>query len=91
MNSVESKVETQYNERAQVYDKRWNRYTTQTLSFFKDWAEISASADILDVACGTGELERLLLEDNPEQTISGIDISEKMLVQAQQKLKLTVR
>jgi ubiquinone/menaquinone biosynthesis C-methylase UbiE len=86
MSLIESQVQNQYNQLAQVYDGRWSRYITNTLSFFKAWAEIPATATVLDVACGTGELERLLLQDHPEQTLVGIDISEQMLVQARHKL-----
>lgn len=77
----------QYNQLAQIYDRRWGRYVTNTLAFLKEWATVSPSALVLDIACGTGELERLLLEDNPAQHITGVDISEQMLIQAQQKLK----
>ncbi|MBI4395120.1 MAG: class I SAM-dependent methyltransferase [Candidatus Omnitrophica bacterium] len=41
---------------------------------------------ILDIACGTGTLEQLLVKDHPNQQISGIDISEKMLAVAKRKL-----
>ncbi|MBE9060281.1 class I SAM-dependent methyltransferase [cf. Phormidesmis sp. LEGE 11477] len=87
MSSVESRVKDQYNAQAQSYDHRWNRYINKTLTFLLGWAEIPVSAHILDVACGTGELERLLLTDNLKQSISGIDISEQMLAEARQKLK----
>jgi len=90
MSSIESTVTDQYNQIANVYDRRWKRYVTNTLNFFKAWAEIAptaAVAAVLDIACGTGELERLLLQNNPTQIITGIDISEQMLVQAQQKLE----
>lgn len=39
----------------------------------------------MDVACGTGELERLLTEQHPQQYITGIDVSSKMLSVAQEK------
>jgi ubiquinone/menaquinone biosynthesis C-methylase UbiE len=83
----EIKVRQQYDRLAAIYDLRWNSYITNTLLFLKDWAQISPSEIVLDVACGTGEFERLLLTDNPIQHITGVDISEKMLFVAQQKLK----
>jgi ubiquinone/menaquinone biosynthesis C-methylase UbiE len=86
MHPHESTIQEQYNQLAHIYDWRWQRYITNTLSFFKAWAEIPPAAAILDVACGTGELERLLLNDNPDQTIVGVDLSEQMLSQARQKL-----
>ena len=36
-------------------------------------------ATILDVACGPGNISRYLLEKRPELTLSGIDLSPKML------------
>lgn len=86
MHPSESRVKNQYNQLAHIYDGRWERYITNTLSFFKTWANILPAAAVLDIACGTGELERLLLNDNPTQTIAGIDLSEQMLMRAQQKL-----
>ncbi|MGB5975421.1 MAG: methyltransferase domain-containing protein [Nodosilinea sp.] len=87
MSSIESTVTDQYDQLANVYDRRWKRYVTNTLNFFKGWAEIAPTAAVLDIACGTGELERLLLQDNPTQIITGIDISEQMLGQAKKKLE----
>ena len=82
----ENPVREQYNKKAKIYDRRWQGYLHKTLSFIKAWEKISPSETVLDVACGTGELERLLLLDNPQQRITGVDISEEMLKVAQQKL-----
>ncbi|MBD2359512.1 class I SAM-dependent methyltransferase [Tolypothrix sp. FACHB-123] len=81
----ETLIRKQYNEMADSYDKRWNTYITKTLSILKNWAEIAPETTVLDVGCGTGELELLLLRQNPQQVIIGVDISEKMLHVAQQK------
>ena len=86
MHPHESTIQEQYNRLAHIYDWRWGRYTSNTLSFFKAWAEIPIAAVVLDIACGTGELERLLLNDDPNRAIVGVDISEQMLAQARQKL-----
>lgn len=82
---TEAKVREQYDQMAAVYDQRWNAYITNTLSFLKTWAQISPQAAVLDIACGTGELERLVLAEHSTQQIVGVDISEKMLVLAKQK------
>lgn len=82
---TEIKVREQYDQMAAVYDQRWSAYIANTLSFLKTWAQISPQATVLDVACGTGELERLVLTECPTQQIVGVDISEKMLVFAKQK------
>lgn len=83
----EGTVRHQYNQLASVYDRRWNQYIRKTLLFLKDWARIPPDARVLDLACGTGEFERLLLQENPAQPITGVDISERMLAIAQQKLQ----
>lgn len=87
MRPIESTIKNQYNQLAQTYDQRWSRYIANSLAFLRAYAEISPSAAVLDVACGTGELERLLVQNNPAQNIAGVDISEQMLTQAMQKLK----
>ena len=87
MNPTESKIRDQYNQLALIYDQRWRRYVSKTLTFLKNWAAISPSAVVLDIACGTGEFERLLLQDNSTQVITGVDLSERMLMQARRKLE----
>lgn len=84
---TELTVRGQYDRLADRYDQRWKNYITDTLTFFKTWANLSPDAVILDVACGTGELERLLAANNPHQQIVGVDLSEQMLAQARQKLQ----
>lgn len=85
---IETIVREQYDQMSAVYDQRWKSYITDTLSFLKDWAQISPLDTVLDVACGTGEFERLLLSEHPTQQIVGIDISEKMLAIAKQKCRI---
>ncbi|MBD2519025.1 methyltransferase domain-containing protein [Nostoc sp. FACHB-973] len=82
---IETTVRKQYDHLASVYDRRWKNYISNTLSFLKTWAEISPQDTVLDVACGTGELERLLLTEHPTLKIVGVDISEEMLAIAQEK------
>lgn len=83
---VESVVQQQYDQLAKIYDQRWKTYIGNTLNFVKQWASIPVEANVLDIACGTGEFERLLVQDNPNQQILGIDISTEMLAIAQRKL-----
>ena len=84
---MEGLVQQQYDRLAHIYDQRWQGYITNTLSFLVDWAQILPSETVLDVACGTGELERRLVEQHPEQPITGVDFSEPMLAIARQKLE----
>jgi ubiquinone/menaquinone biosynthesis C-methylase UbiE len=84
---LESKVRNQYNQVASMYDQRWNYYISNTLSFLKTWVDLPPTATVLDIACGTGELERLILAEHPTQHMVGVDISEQMLKVARQKLQ----
>jgi ubiquinone/menaquinone biosynthesis C-methylase UbiE len=82
---METKVSQQYNQMASVYDRRWSGYILNTLLFLKNWAQIPPSATVLDVGCGTGEFEKIVLAENPTQHMVGVDISQKMLAIAQKK------
>jgi ubiquinone/menaquinone biosynthesis C-methylase UbiE len=82
---MEARVRKQYNQMASVYDLVWSRYVSKSLSFLKDWAQLDPNSTVLDVACGTGTFERLVLLEQPTQSIIGVDLSNKMLEIAQQK------
>ncbi|XHX80999.1 MAG: class I SAM-dependent methyltransferase [Stenomitos frigidus ULC029] len=84
---IESTVRDQYNQMSERYDRRWSRYLSNTLSFLKEWAAIAPESTVLDIGCGTGEFERLVLLEQPEQTIVGVDLSEGMLELARQKCR----
>ncbi|MDX2239221.1 MAG: methyltransferase domain-containing protein [Leptolyngbyaceae cyanobacterium bins.302] len=84
---IEAVVQQQYDHLAKIYDQRWRNYVTNTLNFLKQWAQIHPQETVLDVACGTGEFERLLLQDHPNQKVVGIDISTEMLAIAKRKLQ----
>ena len=84
-NSSEQKVNQQYDNMASWYDRRWQSYINKTLAICWQWSQISEADKVLDVACGTGELAKLILEHNPTQQISGIDLSANMLQQAREK------
>lgn len=87
VSQVETIISNKYNRLASIYDLRWRNYLDRSFSFLLDFAEISPSASILDLACGTGELTRLILKTNPQQDITGIDISPAMLAIANNKLE----
>jgi ubiquinone/menaquinone biosynthesis C-methylase UbiE len=78
-------VRQQHDRLAEAYDRRWSRYLSQTLTFLKTWASVPPWAAVLDIGCGTGEFERLVLSEHPEQRMVGIDLSAKMLEIARQK------
>jgi ubiquinone/menaquinone biosynthesis C-methylase UbiE len=74
-----------YDSQANSYDRTWRRYIARTLGFLKGSISYRPSDKILDIACGTGEFERLILNEGSDQQIIGIDISEKMLRLAREK------
>ncbi|HEX6565493.1 MAG TPA: class I SAM-dependent methyltransferase, partial [Chthoniobacterales bacterium] len=74
-----------YDKQATSYDRTWRRYIARTLGFLKATISFRSSDKILDIACGTGELERLILREHPDQQMIGIDISENMLNFAREK------
>src|SRR3989338_907130 len=86
MVSFEERVRRQYDQVAPAYDKRWEGYVFSSLSFLKEWMRVTGSEKILDVACGTGALEELIVKEHPSQSMTGVDISENMLHVAKRKL-----
>lgn len=60
-------------------DKRWRRKASQ-------WVAKCHPMSILDVATGTADLAIRLANDNPSATITGVDLSEKMLEIGKQKI-----
>jgi ubiquinone/menaquinone biosynthesis C-methylase UbiE len=78
-------VKEQYDRLAEKYDQRWQGYILSTLKCIISSIELDGSETILDIACGTGELERLIISRHPNQKITGIDISIKMLDVARRK------
>ncbi len=84
---MEATVRQQYDQMAALYDRLWSRYVSKSLSFLKDWAQLAPTCSVLDVACGTGAFERLVLLEQPTQQIIGVDLSEKMLEIAREKCR----
>lgn len=84
---IENAVSQEYDKLASTYDSRWQNYIDQSLSFLLNSIEILPQESVLDLACGTGELAKLILAKNPQQQITGIDLSKDMLEVAKKKLK----
>jgi ubiquinone/menaquinone biosynthesis C-methylase UbiE len=82
---METLVQQQYDRLATIYDQRWQYYITNTLTFLVNWAQVAPTETVLDVACGTGELERLLIARQAQQVITGVDFAPQMVAIAQQK------
>ena len=82
---MESEVEAvrhEYDALATVYDRRWRHYIKVTLRAIVERVPFQGQERVLDIACGTGELERLLLSRWPNLRIVGADVSLGMLKQA---------
>lgn len=71
---------------ARNYDRRWAKYSEGVLSVVLEMLALDGSERLLDVACGTGELERRIVRRFPQQRVEGIDLSEEMLAAARSKL-----
>jgi len=76
---------TKYDHLAEQYDRRWRSYLEATLNAVLETVDFQGDEDVLDVPCGTGELEQRLLADWPDLGITGVDISKGMLAQAMEK------
>ena len=82
----QKKIAAQYARWARNYDRRWARYTERVLAVALDHMALTGTEIILDVACGTGELEHRIVRRFPQQPVIGIDLSEHMLAAARTKL-----
>lgn len=80
-------VREAYDRLAPVYDRRWRPYIDATLRAVVEALRCAGQEELLDVACGTGELEKLLLVRWPGLRITGVDLSPSMLERAREKLE----
>jgi len=78
-------VRTEYDRIAVNYDSRWRSYIEATLNAVLKAVRFQGDEVVLDVPCGTGELEQRLLAEWPDLRITGADISKGMLAQAMEK------
>ncbi len=82
--AVES-IRSAYDTLAITYDCRWRRYTDRSLAKVMGILSLQGGERVLDVGCGTGELERRLLSRWPQLHVTGVDLSPNMLAQARKK------
>lgn len=80
-------IERQYDRWAAVYDWAWCHYTLPSLTRLIRHLSLESSDALLDVGCGTGELERMLAPAHPALRITGVDLSKRMLEAARRKLR----
>lgn len=75
-----------YGRLAAQYDRRWQAYLRQTLGRVLDVLQVTGTARILDVGCGTGEFARMAINRFPAVSVIGFDATPAMVEQAQAKL-----
>lgn len=80
-------VRRKYNWIALVYDIIYRGYVRKTTSLAAEAVTLENVREVLDIGCGTGELEKKLLDKNPNLKILGIDISQEMLERAAKKFE----
>jgi ubiquinone/menaquinone biosynthesis C-methylase UbiE len=80
-----STVRRSYDELASSYEARWKKYIDATLRLAMEPLELGGQERLLDLACGTGELERRLLARWPRLSVTGADLSRNMLRRAAEK------
>ena len=78
-------IKKAYQSLAPSYDRRWRSYIDLSLEKVVSALALDSGERILDVACGTGELEQRLFARWPELHITGIDLCPTMLAQAREK------
>lgn len=91
MNKKEQTLKT-FNRQAKVYDhSMFSKHAKKLYPKILDTVIKTDSLEILDLGCGTGELMKLLLENNDRYQLTGIDLSSKMIEIANEKLANRVK
>ena len=75
----------QYDRWAVVYDWVWSGYIRATTEALLAEAHLAPGERVLNVGCGTGGFEARVLAERPGQSITGVDLAEKMLAAARRK------
>lgn len=74
-----------YDHIAQKYDRKFAGYLNGTFKVALEILALTGKEKILDIACGTGELEQRIIKKFPQQYIVGVDITKSMLSIAREK------
>jgi len=72
---------------ATTYDHRYRHYSQVTLGRVLEGLTLQDTARVLDVGCGTGELEQLILNRYPTASLVGVDVTLEMLAVAREKFR----
>ena len=91
MNSKNPKdlVPTFFTDTANSYDKivYWTTFGEDNAWKNKILKQLSSEKTVLDLACGTGILTKLIADKIPQSTIIGLDITKNYIEKAKEKLK----
>lgn len=87
MVDIKENSKVAFNQQAATYDNDIKGQHARSLYpvILKKLSEIPYHT-ALDLGCGTGEMMRLILQKNKDKSLYGIDLSEKMLEVAKEKL-----
>ena len=87
MIDIKENSKVAFNQQAATYDNDIKGQHARSLYpvILKKLSEIPYHT-ALDLGCGTGEMMRLILQQNKDKSLYGIDLSEKMLEVAKEKL-----
>ena len=87
MVDIKENSKVAFNQQAATYDNDIKGQHSRSLYpvILKKLSEIPYHT-ALDLGCGTGEMMRLILQQNKDKSLYGIDLSEKMLEVAKEKL-----
>lgn len=77
------KIKQFFNDRADNWDTH-SIPVDEKMKYILAKTNLSSEKTILDIACGTGVMEKFLLEKNPK-SILAVDIAEKMIENARRK------
>lgn len=85
MDSAIDQVKNEFEKTASSYDMRWAKYNLGShLATIRN-LPLRGDERILDLGCGTGELERHIQCKWPGVTVVGVDLCQKMVTHAREK------
>lgn len=80
-------VQQEYRSLAENYEAKWARYLEETHRRAMEILHPEKSPRILNLACGTGYLENLVLQSGAPRLMTGIDLTFEMLRLARDKFR----
>lgn len=92
MNAIKEKSKAAFNRQAATYDEDMKGQHARSLYpvLLEKLSHIPFQS-ALDLGCGTGEMLKLILQEDTHKELCGIDLSEKMLAVAKSKLPEQVK